>query len=155
MIRKEKEMIYDKLERIGLYAASIPYLGELAEELKAIDLNTIKAGTYYTKKSSIRYMVQEYMTAEKKQPEVHAEYMDVQILLEGNERFTAFRAIDTLPDSFSKADDIGFLEGECRNHLILSSMDAVIVFPGEPHTPGLADGKPEQVRKIVVKIPVA
>ena len=36
MIRKEKEMIYDKLERIGLYAASIPYLGELAEELKAI-----------------------------------------------------------------------------------------------------------------------
>ena len=29
-------MIYDKLERIGLYAASIPYLGELAEELKAM-----------------------------------------------------------------------------------------------------------------------
>lgn len=153
MIRKEKEMIYDKLERIGLYAASIPYLGELAEELKAIDLNTIKAGTYYTKKSSIRYMVQEYMTVEKKQPEVHAEYMDVQILLEGNERFTAFRAIDTLPDSFSKADDIGFFDIEDGIDFHLRRKTFIIVYPYEAHIPGLSLEKPEDVRKIVAKIP--
>ena len=84
-------MIYDKLERIGLYYSAIPHLEELAEELKSIDLYSIEAGTYYTKKSGIKYMVQEYSTAMSKQPEVHAEYMDVQIVLDGNERFQAFR----------------------------------------------------------------
>ena len=109
---------------------------------------------YYTKDNGIKYMVQSYETAEKKQPELHGRYADVQIMVSGTEKF-GFDVIAERPEAFNEADDIGFLEGECRNHLILSSMDAVIVFPGEPHAPGLADGKPEQVRKIVVKIPVA
>ena len=148
-------MIYDKLERIGLYTASIPYLEELIEELGAIDLRSIGPGTYYTKKSNIRYMVQEYATVSSKQPEVHAEYMDVQILLEGNERFTAFRAIDTLPDSFSKADDIGFFDIDDGIDFHLRDNTFIIVFPYEAHIPGLSLEKEENVRKIVAKIPFA
>ena len=148
-------MIYDKLERIGLYYSAIPHLEELAEELKSINLSTVEAGTYYTKKSGIKYMVQEYSTAMSKQPEVHAEYMDVQIVLDGNERFQAFRAIDSLPDSFSKADDIGFFDIEDGVDFPLRKNTFIIVFPYEPHTPGLSLGKQENIRKIVAKIPFA
>ena len=146
-------MIYDKLERIGLYTASIPYLGELMEELGTIDLRSIRPETYYTKKSNIKYMVQEYATVKEKQPEVHAEYMDVQILLDGNERFTAFRAIDTLPDSFSKADDIGFFDIDDGIDFHLRANTFIIVYPYEAHIPGLSLEKEENVRKIVAKIP--
>ena len=147
-------MIYDRFSRLPLYEEAVPYLTEIYGQLSQKDLLFLEPGTYYTKDNGIKYMVQSYETAEKKQPELHGRYADVQIMVGGTEKF-GFDVIAERPEAFNEADDIGFLEGECRNHLILSSMDAVIVLPGEPHTPGLADGKPEQVRKIVVKIPVA
>ena len=147
-------MIYDRFSRLPLYEEAVPYLTEVYGELSQKDLLSLEPGTYYTKDNGIKYMVQSYETAEKKQPELHGRYADVQIMVSGTEKF-GFDVIAERPEAFNEADDIGFLEGECRNHLILSSMDAVIVFPGEPHAPGLADGKTEHVRKIVVKIPVA
>ena len=146
-------MIYDKLERISLYYQAIPFLEELIEELNAAPLNSIGTGTYYTRKNHIKYMVQEYMTAETKQPEVHAEYMDVQIVSEGNERFQAFSAISSLPESFSKNDDIGFMDIDDGIDFPLRKSTFIIVFPYEPHTPGLSLGNRENIRKIVAKIP--
>lgn len=146
-------MIYDRFENIGLYYDSIPYLKELNEELTTKDLSKLPVGTYYTKENSVKYMVQEYATATEKRPEVHGSYMDVQLMLDGNEKFGAFLKIDSLPKSFDDDNDIGFLDVDDRVDIPLKSGSFIIVFPYEPHTPGLVLTHSENVRKIVAKIP--
>ena len=148
-------MIYDDFARMGLYKDAVPYLDELETELKSLDLSAVPAGTYYTKKSGIKYMVQEYTTVKEKKAEVHASFADVQLLVDGSERFTACRALNELPEGFDKEGDIGFLEAEDGVDFPLRKNVFIIVFPGEPHTPGLALGKCMAVRKIVAKIPFA
>ena len=146
-------MIYDNLERMHLYAGAIPLLDELIGELESRDLGTLECGIYYTKENKIRYTLQEYTTAWSKEPEVHGRYMDVQIMVAGNEYLSAFRCNDDLPDSFDKDNDIGFVTADDGISIPMHSGTFAIIFPYEPHTPGLVMNKPESVRKIVAKIP--
>ena len=146
-------MIYDEYDRMKLYIGALPFLGELIDVLESIDVEAIQAGTYYTKVSGIKYMVQEYETAAEKRPEVHADFADVQLIISGSEKFTAYREIDSLPDGFDSSADIGFLDAEDGVDFPLRPGTFIIVFPYEPHTPGLTLDKTGHIRKIVAKIP--
>ena len=125
-------MIFDKLERLSVYFDSVPYLREICEELSGKDLSSIEIGTYYTEKSHVKYMVQSYETQESKKPEVHKKYADLQLVISGKERFD-FASVSPLPESFK---------------------EVVIVFPYEPHTPGLTADTAAVMKKIVAKIPI-
>lgn len=146
-------MIYDKFNRLSVYYESVPYLKEICEELSKKDLSSLEAGTYYTEKSHIKYMVQSYETADSKKPEVHKKYADLQLVISGKERFD-FDSQTALPESFNIADDFGLYDYDLDNSIILGELEAVIVFPYEPHTPGLTAAKATAMRKIVAKIPM-
>ena len=53
----------------------------------------------------------------------------------------------------SLTDDIGFFDIEDGVDFPLRKNTFIIVFPYEPHTPGLSLGNQENIRKIVAKIP--
>ena len=146
-------MIFDEFERLSFYFESVPYLKEVCEELSEKDLASLPVGTYYTEKSRIRYMVQSYDTAAEKKPEAHKRYADLQLVVSGRERFD-FDSRSMLPESFKESDDIGFYDRPLDNSLILEEGECVIVFPYEPHTPGLSAGKTGKMKKIVAKIPM-
>lgn len=146
-------MIFDKLERLSVYFDSVPYLREICEELSGKDLSSIEIGTYYTEKSHVKYMVQSYETHESKKPEVHKKYADLQLVISGKERFD-FASVSALPESFKEVDDIGFYSEDLSSSLVLGEGEAVIVFPYEPHTPGLTADNTSAMKKIVAKIPM-
>ena len=146
-------MIFDKLERLSVYFDSVPYLREICEELSGKDLSSIEIGTYYTEKSHVKYMVQSYETQESKKPEVHKKYADLQLVISGKERFD-FASVSPLPESFKEVDDIGFYSEDLSSSLVLGKGEAVIVFPYEPHTPGLTADTAAVMKKIVAKIPI-
>ena len=146
-------MIFDKLERLSVYFDSVPYLREICEELSGKDFSSIEIGTYYTEKSHVKYMVQSYETQECKKPEVHKKYADLQLVISGKERFD-FASVSPLPESFKEVDDIGFYADDLSSSLVLGEGEAVIVFPYEPHTPGLTADTAAVMKKIVAKIPI-
>jgi biofilm protein TabA len=89
-------------------------------------------------------------------PEYHEKYIDVQIVLEGQEGM----AVCTLPphttilDDKLTENDIAFIETPKEETiLVLQPNDFIVFFPHEVHKPLCAiDGKMVTVRKVVVKI---
>ena len=94
---------------------------------------------------------------EKRRAEYHARYLDIQIVLKGQEGMTFSVLPAGKPDTDWLADkDIAFLaEGEQEKTLILNEGDFVVFYPQEVHKPLCAVGAPAPVRKAVVKLLVA
>jgi len=93
----------------------------------------------------------------KHDAEYHARYLDIQIVLKGQEGMTYSTLPAGTPDTDWLADkDIAFLpEGEQEKTVVLSEGDFVVFYPGEVHKPLCAVGNPAPARKVVVKLLVA
>lgn len=93
----------------------------------------------------------------ERRAEYHARYLDIQIVLKGQEGMT----FSTLPAGAPETDwladkDIAFLpEGGEEKTVVLSEGDFVVFWPGEVHKPLCAVNAPAKVRKAVVKLLVA
>lgn len=89
--------------------------------------------------------------------EFHARYLDIQIVMRGQEGMTFSTQPAGEPETNWLADkDIAFLpEGVEEKTLTLNEGDFVVFYPGEVHKPLCAVGKPEKVRKVVVKLLMA
>ncbi len=94
---------------------------------------------------------------EARRAEYHARYLDIQIVLKGQEGMTFSTQSAGTPDTDWLADkDIAFLpEGVDEKTVILNEGDFVVFYPGEVHKPLCAVGAPAQVRKAVVKMLMA
>ena len=106
--------------------------------------------------SSLFYLVSEDMTQPfaERRAEYHARYLDIQIVMKGQEGMTFSTLPHGTPDTDWLADkDIAFLpEGEQEKTVVLSEGDFVVFWPGEVHKPLCAVGAPAKVRKVVVKM---
>ncbi|SUW62136.1 Toxin-antitoxin biofilm protein TabA [Buttiauxella agrestis] len=89
--------------------------------------------------------------------EFHQRYLDIQIVMRGQEGMTFSSLPAGTPETDWLADkDIAFLpEGEQEKTVILNEGDFVVFYPGEVHKPLCAVGKPATVRKVVVKMLMA
>lgn len=134
-------------------------LRQAIEYIKANVTETTEKGKHDIDGSRLFYLISEDMTEpfEKRRAEFHARYLDIQIVLKGQEGM-AFSVLPAgTPDTDWLADkDIAFLpEGEQEKTVILNEGDFVVFYPGEVHKPLCAVGAPAQVRKAVVKLRVA
>jgi len=94
---------------------------------------------------------------EKRRAEFHAKYLDIQIVLQGEEGM----AFSNLPAGEPDTDwlvekDVAFVAaGDREKHFVMQAGDFVVYYPGEVHKPLCAVGAPAHVRKAVVKIDAA
>ena len=134
-------------------------LRQAIEYIKANVTETTEKGKHEIDGSRLFYLISEDMTEpfEKRRAEYHARYLDIQIVLKGQEGMTFSVLPAGKPDTDWLADkDIAFLaEGEQEKTLILNEGDFVVFYPQEVHKPLCADGAPAPVRKAVVKLLVA
>ncbi|WED24036.1 YhcH/YjgK/YiaL family protein [Vibrio sp. JC009] len=90
----------------------------------------------------------------ERRSEIHHDYIDIQLVLKGNEVFgvSSHTAKEYLNVEFEK--DLCFLPCiEKESFVTLSEGDFIVFYPGEAHRPLCAyDNKPESIRKAVVKI---
>ncbi|CSI48082.1 putative Beta-galactosidase%2C beta subunit [Shigella sonnei] len=82
---------------------------------------------------------------EARRTEYHARYLDIQIVLKGQEGMTFSTQPAGTPDTDWLAEKT----------VILNEGDFVVFYPGEVHKPLCAVGAPAQVRKAVVKMLMA
>ncbi|WP_139462672.1 YhcH/YjgK/YiaL family protein, partial [Escherichia coli] len=102
------------------------------------------------------YLISEDTTepGELRRAEYHARYLDIQIVLKGQEGMTFSTQPAGVPETDWLADkDIAFIgQGIDEKTVILNEGDFVVFYPGEVHKPLCAVGAPAQVRKAVVKL---
>ena len=147
-------MIYDTLDRLEEYSSIVPFIKEVAEELRSKDYSSLPGGEYRTKENGTLIQVQDYETNPSPLFEVHKKFIDIHSVLIGEEYYDAAKILDSLPEGFDDERDIGFFDSaiEVRNKLTPGVF--VISFPYEPHRPRVSvDGERRKGKKIVVKIP--
>ena len=88
--------------------------------------------------------------------EFHREFMDVQLILSGEE-IIAYDSLNLADEpSFEKKPDLFILEKPVlRNRIVLSKGEFLTFYPGEAHQALCAVGEPALVKKAVFKIPLS
>ncbi|MWP46162.1 YhcH/YjgK/YiaL family protein [Gilliamella sp. Pas-s27] len=140
----------------------VPYLpSKIKQSIEYIkdnvNINT-PVGRYDIDGDNMFFMVSDSQSRyiDEANPEYHEKYIDVQIVLDGQEGM----AVCTLPpytkvlDDKLAENDIAFIETpKEETMLILQPNDFIVFLPNEVHKPLCAiDNKIETVRKVVVKI---
>lgn len=139
-------------ERTGLPS---PLLAALTLALKA-DPQRCEPGCHVLQGDDIFMNVMQFMTqpAHAKRAELHAEYIDVQILLAGEERIE-FGLADSARqcDEWHHEDDYQLCDEIAgQQSITLQAGMFAVFFPGEPHKPGIQGETPAEIKKAVVKV---
>ncbi|OOF59577.1 N-acetylneuraminate anomerase [Rodentibacter genomosp. 2] len=136
-------------------------IAEVCDYLNTLDLNTLETGRHDIN-DQIYMNVMEPETAESssKKAELHHEYLDVQVLIQGAENIEVGATYPDLTtyEDYNEADDYQLTSSEIENKftVTLTPKMFTVFYPYEPHKPCcLVNGKVEKIKKLVVKVPVS
>lgn len=95
---------------------------------------------------------------EQRRFEMHRAFVDVQIVLEGEERMDCAVVPPTEPaleEDFEGRDIAFYPDPQRFQTVLLGAGDFAVFLPDEPHAPNLACGEPSWHKKAVIKIRAA
>ena len=143
-------MIFDSLKNIRNYAG----LGRVYEALQFAantDFSQMECGKYALDGDTVYYMVQEYETHAAKDPEAHRKYIDIQLVLEGEECIGVAPLEDQLSNVEKPEKDVWFYPVPTQM-LKLRKGDFMVLYPNDLHAPGVQVDAPAPCRKLVMKV---
>lgn len=118
--------------------------------------HNVDVGTYpILEDKAFFFIVDDYTELlEKRRSECHQKYIDVQIVLEGEETFGySEQPFLSLDEDFFEQKDIAFSEDIINEQFVTLQPGDFIVFTAEqPHRPLIAVNTPAPVKKVVIKI---
>ena len=145
-------MIYDSLKHIDNYKG----LGDVYTALKFLaetDLSGQELGRYELN-DRIYYMVQQYETKPKTVAEAHEQYIDIQLLLAGEE-VIGVASIDADKELVDAKPEKDVWHYTCATQPVtLTAGEFMVLYPSDIHMPGATLGAPVACRKVVVKVKV-
>ncbi|TPH22382.1 YhcH/YjgK/YiaL family protein [Haemophilus haemolyticus] len=134
-------------------------IAEVCDYLNTLDLNALENGRHDIN-DQIYMNVMEPETAEpsSKKAELHHEYLDVQVLIRGTENIEVGANYPDLSkyESYNEADDYQLCAGiDDKFTITMKPKMFAVFYPYEPHKPCcVVNGKTEEIKKLVVKVPV-
>lgn len=147
-------MIFDNIKNYERYENISNNFKKAFEFLRREDLKELSSGRYEIDRDEIFALVQTYETIDinSKVYEVHKKYIDIQFMLEGEER-VGFSPIGNLKvnTAYEEGKDVMFMDGE-KKLSQLNEGDFFVFFPEEPHMPGIMNCEKKEVKKVVIKI---
>ena len=148
-------MIYDTIEPARLYRGISQNLAKALDFLTSTDFKSMPDERVEIDGDRVFAFFQRYDTLPvNDRPEAHRKYIDIQYLIEGEERIgiaplsAMKREVEARPER-----DIYFYEGETVN-ISIGGGRLAIFFPQDAHAPSIAVGESRPVRKVVVKVAV-
>jgi len=147
-------MIYDRITNINIYKGLSPDLYEGLKYLQQVS-SDIAVGTYQIN-PRVKAIVSEYDTKKVNEHgfEAHRKNIDIQYLLKGEER-VACLPLEKLKETkpYSEEKDAAFFTASIQPiEMKLGDGYFAIFFPQDGHMPQLCVGKPEKVKKVVIKV---
>ena len=147
-------MIIDVLENIEKYSSINHRFKTAFDFIKNTDFINLPCGRYEIEGANIYANVEEYITKLKSKPEYHKKYIDIQLVVKGEENI-GYCDISEIKNSepFDNQKDIGFLEAKV-DFIKMSPKNFMILFPNDVHQPCIAINEPQTVKKVVVKVKI-
>lgn len=145
-------MIFDSLKHIENYKG----LGDVYDALAFLaktDFSAMELGKYVINEN-IYYMIQEYETKQKTVSEAHEKYIDIQLLVSGNE-VIGVAPIECEKQLVEANPEKDIWKYTCETEPIaLAENDFMVLYPSDIHMPGATLGESVKCRKVVVKVKV-
>ncbi|PWI32434.1 DUF386 domain-containing protein [Vibrio albus] len=149
-------MLFGNINQLELIPYTYTKLRKCIEEAVVIAKNNPE-GKYALTDDRIFVMINATTTepTEERAAEIHKKYIDIQIVLEGEERFGYSNQLDDSFKSLEKLEnDVLFIENVTHeNYIDLYVGDFVVFYPEQIHRPQCAVNKPMPIKKAVIKIP--
>jgi YhcH/YjgK/YiaL family protein len=149
-------MVVDTLDNARLYTPLGTRIAAALDHVASTNLAAAPAGRYELDGDRVFVLVQDYTSKREGDGrwERHRRYIDLQLVVSGRERI-GYAPVSTLVEGPYDPDrDIAFLTGR-GSYVTLSAGQFMLLWPNDAHMPGIDAGRPEPVRKLVVKIAVA
>jgi biofilm protein TabA len=150
-------MLCGNLEHLELTPYLPKKIVQFINETKVLLESDYKEGRNELSEEGVFVMLvkPETLVLEKCRPEIHAKYLDVQVVLKGEESIGyGCRPVTKLKEDLLDESDVAFSEDIREEKLIsLNQGDFAIFYPGEVHRPLVATNDPCTIQKAIIKIP--
>ncbi|MFN7980674.1 MAG: YhcH/YjgK/YiaL family protein [Vicinamibacterales bacterium] len=150
-------MVHDHIKYASAYFNLSPGIRLALEYLRSTDLNALTEGRHAVDGDHVFALVSDYTTKSPSDAfwEAHRRHVDVQYVHSGVEAIgvgdlAAFRC-----EPYVVERDLVVAHGESGRAVEMRAGNFAILFPHDVHMPGLIHGRPERVRKVVVKVRIA
>ena len=155
-------MIIGDLTRADFAQGLPPIIAQTCAYLTQLDLANLTAGRHELSHlhPDIYMNVDEFdsVVPTSKQAEMHRKYLDIQVLIQGEEMIEASPVYPDLAkfDDYREAQDYQLSPDiDHKMAIILRPKMFAVFYPYEPHKPGCYfNGQSAPIKKLVVKIPI-
>ena len=151
-------MITGNIEQLSQSQAELPSaVYKVLSAIKDLDFSVHQDGQKVVNGVIFKTFTAKTDLPEKRTPETHKDFIDVQFVISGNEVAEFGCLGDTKPDVESPEDDNYFYNRPTLelNEIKLANGDFAIFFPWDIHSPLCHKSTSSKVRKIVAKVPVS
>ncbi|NEX83102.1 YhcH/YjgK/YiaL family protein [Aeromonas rivipollensis] len=149
-------MITGNLQRLDMAMLPAPLLQLLSrEECSHQNLLNKADGKYDIIDNAVFYLISSLVTADegRVKSEFHEQYLDIQVLLTGQEIIATSATISAPHDYQESKPDLIFVENdEITTRIMLEAGDFAIFYPGEVHRPTCQIDAPDRIKKAVFKV---
>lgn len=150
-------MIVDSIKNCEKYYGVHSDFKKSFEFIKKAVAENLPVGKYEIDGDDVFAFIQEYTSKHENESafEGHRNYIDIQYIVSGTEVMMV-ADISKMKESCDYKEDVVFFEDyEKASMCVIEAGEYGIFFPWDTHKPGLCfDGKPDSVKKIVVKVKV-
>ena len=148
-------MIFSALSQSSRYAALHPLLQRAFDYIRDTDLFALAPGRYSIVGDDLFAIVEQAQgkAQEMAKLEAHRKYIDIQLVLEGDEQMGWKPLADCLnpASEHSEEKDIRFFRDAPASWIAVPPDHFCIFFPGDAHAPLVGSG---QIRKVIFKVAV-
>ncbi|MBS1663358.1 MAG: YhcH/YjgK/YiaL family protein [Bacteroidetes bacterium] len=150
-------MITSTLSQLHWYKVISPNFEKAINYVLTTDFSAMDLGKYPIDGEEVFAIVNEYTTKPPSEctAESHQDYADIQIIINGAERFGYVPLIDqpaSTPYNPDKDYALYDLPEDSFNYITLPAGQFIIFFPSDIHLPELFQHQPDLVKKVVVKV---
>ncbi len=145
-------MIIDKLSNAEKYISLHKDFELVFDFLKTHDLSKLECGRHELRGTEVFFNLQEYETKQTQKLEAHRKYIDIQVVVNGEE-YMGYTNIDntTVSEEYNEEKDVMFLNGKV-DKLLADNTVFLIFFPQDAHMPALSVKENKKVKKAIFKI---
>lgn len=147
-------MTYGNVCYEAAYGFSEDGLGECFAYAREHDLRTFPAGIHEIDGKRLFVNIVEYTTTtpEERFWEAHREYLDIHILLDGEEQIDVAFVESMKQGTYVPEDDFLPMEGKKSGCVVLHKGDFLICYPHDAHRTAVMADQPSIVKKAIFKL---
>lgn len=146
-------MIIDNLTNAEKYISLHKDFKLVFDYLKNNNLETMAcAKNIQIRGEEVFFNLDEYETKPTQKLEAHKKYIDIQVVVTGEE-YMGYTNIDntTVSEEYDEKRDVMFLNGKVDN-VLATNKNFVIFYPEDAHMPALSVETPQKVKKAIFKV---